>query len=147
MLDVDTSIVREPKTYVGNGWTWRGQAEGLVGTGPFWFGGGILTGRHSNTQYLKWQYQPIISAHYRPRPEADVYITYLLRAGGNTNGVNGYRVGYRGVFPTSPKVGIFIQSEFTRFRFTDSWGNPYAANVWVSGFGISRINNYGAWKR
>ena len=147
MFDVDTSVVREAKTYIGNGWTWRGQAEGLVGTAPLWFGGGILAARHSNTQYTKWQYQPIVSAHYRPRPEVDAYITYLLRASGNTNGVYGYRVGYRGVFPTSPKVGIFIQGEFTRFRFTDSWGNPYASNVWVSGFGISRINNYGAWKR
>ena len=139
MLDVDTSVVREAKTYVGNGWTWRGQAEGLIGHKAFWFGGGMSAGRHANSQYVKHQYQPMLSAHYRPRLEVDVYGTYLLRASGNENGVQGYRLGYRGVFPTSRRLGIFIQSEYTRFKFKTAFLEERSGNVWTVGFGFSRI--------
>lgn len=141
MFDVDTSVVKESKSYVGNGWTWRGQAETLVGAKSFWFGGGILGSRHSNSQYTKWQYQPIASVHYRPRMEMDLYASYLFRAYGNDNQVQGYRLGYRGIVPVSGRLGLFAQGEYTRFRFLDSFGQKHASGGWVSSIGVSRINN------
>lgn len=141
MLDVDASVVKEPKTYVGNGWTVRAQAEALVGAGGVFVGGGVTTARHSNSQYTKNQYQPMISVHYRPNLLLDLYGTYLLPATGNENDVRGWRVGYRGVFQSSPKsrFGLFTQVEFTQFGFTTAFGDRRTASGIVAGIGLSRI--------
>lgn len=141
MLDVDASVVKEPKTYIGNGWTVRAQAEALVGAGGVFVGGGVTTARHSNSQYTKNQYQPMMSVHYRPNLLLDLYGSYLFPATGNENDVRGWRVGYRGVFRGSPKsrFGLFTQVEFTQFGFTTAFGDRRTASGIVAGIGLSRI--------
>lgn len=141
MLDVDASVVKEPKTYVGNGWTVRAQAEALAGAGGVFVGGGVTTARHSNSQYTKNQYQPMMSVHYRPNLLLDLYGSYLFPATGNENDVRGWRVGYRGVFRGSPKsrFGLFTQVEFTQFGFTTAFGDRRTASGIVAGIGLSRI--------
>jgi len=141
MLDIDASLVREPKSYVGNGWTVRGQAEGLVRLGDWYVGGGMTSGRHMNSAYSKNQFQPLISLHYRPHLLLDMYGVYLPRAFGNDNGVQGWRAGYRGVLraaPTSP-YGMFVQVEFTQYRFQTAFGDKRSATGIVTGIGLSRI--------
>lgn len=141
MFDVDASVVREPKSYVGNGWTMRGQAEGLVKVGDFYVGGGLTAGRHQNSQYTKNQYQPIVSVHYRPHLLLDAYGSYLFPASGNENGIAGWRAGYRGVLRAAPKAhyGMFFQVEFTQYRFTTAFGDRRTASGITTGLGLSRI--------
>lgn len=141
MLDVDASVVKEPKTYVGNGWTVRAQAEALVGAGGVFVGGGVTTARHSNSQYTKNQYQPMMSVHFRPNLLFDLYGSYLLPAMGNENDVQGWRVGYRGTFQSVPKskYGLFIQAEFTQFRFLTAFNDQRKASGLMLGLGISRV--------
>jgi len=141
MFDVDASVVREPKSYVGNGWTIRGQAEALVNLGNWSIGGGMTAGRHMNSSYVKNQYQPLVTVHYRPHLLLDMYGTYLPKAAGNDNGVQGWRAGYRGVLraaPTSP-YGMFVQVEFTQYRFQTAFGDKRSATGIVTGLGLSRI--------
>ena len=143
MFDVDASVVREPKSYVGDGWSIRAQGEGLIGVRWFWFGGGLTAARHSNSQYTKNQYQPITSVHERPNPLVDVYGSYLFPASGNDNNVKGYRVGYRGSFAQLGKWGAFVQVEYTRFGFTTAFNERLGANSFVTGIGISRnVKNF-----
>lgn len=143
MFDVDVSAVREAKAYVGDGWSIRAQGEGLIGARWFWFGGGLATARHSNSQYTKSQYQPIVSVHYRPNPLVDVYGSYLFPASGNDNNVKGYRVGYRGAFAQPGKWGAFVQVEYTRFGFTTAFNERLKAGSFVTGIGISRnVKNF-----
>jgi hypothetical protein len=141
LLDLDASIVKEPKSYVGNGWSVRAQAEGLIGGSGVFVGGGITSARHSNSQYVKSQYQPLLSAHYRPRSFLDLYGSYLLPAMGNENDVQGWRVGYRGTFQSVPKskYGLFIQAEFTQFRFLTAFNDQRKASGLMLGLGISRV--------
>lgn len=141
MFDVDASVVKEAKSYVGNGWTMRGQGEALVGAGDWWVGGGLTSGRHSNSQYIKHQYQPIASIHYRPHLLLDMYGTYLFPAGGNDNHLSGWRAGYRGVLRAAPKsnYGMFVQVEFTQYKFTTAFGERRAASFVTTGLGLSRI--------
>ena len=143
MLDTDVSAVREAKSYVGDGWSIRGQGEGLIGVRWFWFGGGMSAARHSNSQYTKVQYQPLASAHYRPSPLVDLYGTYLFPAFGNENNVTGYRVGYRGSLAQPGKWGLFAQVEYTRFSFTTAFNEKMSANSFITGIGISRnVKNF-----
>lgn len=142
-FDVDASAVREPKAYVGDGWSVRSQVEaGFRAKSGFMIGGGITTARHSNSQYTKSQYQPIVTAHYRPFLPLDVYLSYLFSGSGNDNDVQGYRIGYRGTFQTSnnPHWGAFVQVEYTRFKFTTSFRERITSNVTTLGFGVSRIH-------
>lgn len=145
-LDVDASIVREAKLYIGNGWTMRGQAEGLVRiSGPLLVGGGISIGRHSNSNYTKTQYQPMLSFHYRPSMAMDFYGTYLFRGFGlnNENNLTSIRGGYRGVFPVSPgsKLGVFMQGEYSRFWFDQPGQGRLSSQSITWGVGLSRIYN------
>ena len=141
LLDLDASVVKEPKSYVGNGWSVRAQAEGLIGGSGVFVGGGITSARHSNSQYVKSQYQPLLSTHYRPRPFLDLYGSYLFPASGNDNNVQGWRGGYRGTFQSVPKskYGMFVQVEFTQFRFTTAFGDRRKASGLMLGIGLSRI--------
>lgn len=141
MFDVDMSLVREPKSYVGDGWTIRAQGEGLIGIGDWWIGGGLVSGRHSNSQYIKYQYQPLGSIHFRPNLKADVYASLLFPGSGNGNAVRGYRFGYRGILrgEKSSRYGLFVQVEYTRFGFRTEFGERRTAGVWTTGLGLSRI--------
>lgn len=141
MFDVDVSAVKEAKSYVGDGWTIRGQAEVLAGAGAWWIGGGMTSGYHSNSQYSKGQYQPIVSVHYRPHLLLDLYGTYLFPASGNGNQVKGWRAGYRGVLRAAPgaRYGMFVQVEYTQYSFLTAFGDKRAANTITTGLGISRI--------
>lgn len=142
LFDVDASFVREPKGYVGDGWTVRSQAEANVRILPaIWVGGGWSASHHWNSSYAKSQYQPMVTVHFRPSMSADFYITALPTATGNDNDVRGYRVGYRGTLPTSvnKRWGLFTQVEYTSFKFRDSYLiNRNATSVTV-GIGMSRI--------
>lgn len=141
MLDVDASLVREPKSYVGNGWTVRGQAEGLVRLGDWYVGGGMTSGRHMNSSYTKSQYQPLVTVHYRPHLLLDMYGTYLPKASGNDNGVNGWRAGYRGVLRAAPasRYGMFVQVEYTQYKFQTAFGERRTTTGIATGIGLSRI--------
>lgn len=141
LFDVDASLVSEPKLYVGNGTSFRSQAEVLAKiTKKVYAGGGLAAGVHWNSQYTKAQYQPMASIHYRPSLEMDFYGTILFPAWGNDNNVVGYRGGYRAIIPTSPdkKWGIFAQIEYTHFSFT-SGGNRYQSGSAMFGVGLSKI--------
>lgn len=144
VLDGDVSIVREPKLYVGDGWTFRSQGELLTRLpGSFLIGGGISAGRHSNSQYTKTQYQPMASVHYRPSMAVDVYGTYLFNGVGlnNENRLTSVRGGYRGVFPLSDNshYGAFLQAEFSRFWFDQPGQGRLASQSFTWGIGVARI--------
>ena len=144
VLDVDASIVTERKLYVGDGWTMRGQAEGLVRVaGPLFVGGGISLGRHSNSQYVKGQFQPMVSVHFRPSMAFDLYGTYLFSGRGqnNENNLTSARVGYRGVFPLSDgsRWGAFTQAEYSRFWFDQPGQGRLSSQSFVWGVGVARI--------
>lgn len=141
MFDVDLSVVREPKNYVGDGWTLRAQGEGLFGAGAWWFGGGLISGRHSNSQYTKHQYQPVASIHFRPHLAGDIYAGYLFPGSGNGNAVSGYRFGYRGILRHErvSRYGFFVQVEYTRFGFRTEDGARRTGGVLTTGLGLSRI--------
>lgn len=141
-FDVDASAVREPKGYVGDGWTLRSQAEVNVRILPaIWIGGGWSASRHSNSSYAKAQYQPLISAHYRPSPVADIYVTGLLPANGNQNQVRGYRIGYRGslLMSVHKRWGMFSQVEYNDFWFQDAFLLNHRAQSVTVGLGLSYI--------
>lgn len=143
-LDVDASIVREAKLYVGDGWTLRGQAEGLVRVaGPLLVGGGISLGRHSNSQYVKGQWQPMLSVHYRPSMAMDFYGSYLFSGRGqnNENNLTSIRGGYRGVFPLAQgsKWGAFMQGEYSRFWFDQPGQGRLSSQSLTWGVGVARI--------
>ena len=143
-LDVDVSVVKETKLYVGDGWTLRGQAEGLVRVaGPFLVGGGGSFGRHSNSQYVKGQFQPMASVHYRPNMNVDLYATYLFRGSGqnNENNLTSIRGGYRGVWALAEgsKWGAFMQGEFSRFWFDQPGQGRLASQSFTWGVGVARI--------
>lgn len=142
MFDVDISYVNEAKLYVGNGKTLRTQLEGLFNIyDSFYVGGGVLAGKHSNSQYTKVQYQPIASLHYRPSITRDLYVSLLFPAYGNDNNVRGVRGGYRGTFPLKSGTsnwGLFSQVELTYIRFI-SGGNNYSSASTTFGIGISKI--------
>lgn len=141
-FDVDVSAVREPKGYIGNGWTVRSQAEANVRIlGKVWIGGGWSASRHSNSSYAKAQYQPLVTARYRPSTMADIYVTGLLPASGNDNRIRGYRLGYRGSFPISldGKWGMFSQVEYNDFWFDDFFRKTHRAKSVTVGIGLSRI--------
>ena len=141
-FDVDASAVREPKGYVGDGWTVRSQAEVNVRIlSSLWLGGGWSASRHSNSLYAKAQYQPLVSIHYRPSPVADLYLTGLLPANGNDNQVRGYRIGYRGSLPmsTDKRWGMFSQVEYNDFWFSDAFRMNHRAQSVTVGLGFSYI--------
>lgn len=141
-FDVDASFVREPKGYVGDGWTVRSQAEANVRVLPaIWIGGGWSASRHWNSSYAKSQYQPMITAHFRPSMSADFYLTALPPATGNDNDIRGYRLGYRGTLPISAdkKWGMFTQVEYTSFTFRDFYQVKHGASSMTIGIGLSRI--------
>ena len=143
-FDVDASIVTERKLYVGDGWTMRGQAEGLVRVaGPLLIGGGVSLGRHSNSQYVKGQFQPMVSVHYRPNMALDLYGSYLFSGRGqnNENHLTSIRAGYRGVFPVAngSKWGTFIQGEYSRFWFDQPGQGRLSSQSLVWGVGVARI--------
>ena len=140
--DIDLSAVQETKTYVGNGWSLRGQSEALYRVNrAFLIGGGITAARHTNSQYTKYQYQPIATGHYRRSAATDVYASYLFKASGNDNQLHGYRVGYRGTYAAtnSLRTGLFFQVEYTHFRFLTAFREQRTSGVVVLGVGISRI--------
>ena len=140
--DVDLSIVGEVKSYVGDGWTLRGQSEALYQVNrAFLIGGGVTGARHTNSQYTKYQYQPIISSHYRRSPAIDLYVSYLMKASGNDNELQGYRVGYRGTYAQSnnKRTGLFFQVEYTNFRFLTAFRDQRSSSVIVLGIGLSHI--------
>lgn len=146
-IDVDVSVVKETKLYVGDGWTLRGQAEGLVRVaGPILVGGGISLGRHSNSEYVKGQWQPMVSVHYRPSMMLDFYGSYLFSGKGqnNENRLTSIRAGYRGVWRLAPqsKWGAFMQGEFSKFWF-DQPINGQVQRLSSQGFfwgvGVARI--------
>lgn len=146
-IDVDVSVVKEAKLYVQDGWTFRAQGEGLVRVaGPFLVGGGLSFGRHSNSQYVKGQFQPMISAHYRPNMMVDLYGSYLFPGSGqnNTNHLTSIRAGYRGVWKLAPdsKWGAFMQGEYSRFWFDQPINGQVqrlASQSFVWGVGVARI--------
>lgn len=146
-LDADVSVVREAKLYIGDGWTFRSQAEGLVRVaGPILVGGGISLGRHSNSDYVKGQWQPMVSAHYRPNMMVDFYGSYLFSGRGhnNENRLTSARAGYRGVFPLAQgsKWGAFMQGEFSRFWFDQPINGQVqrlSSQSFVWGVGVARI--------
>lgn len=143
-LDADVSVVREAKLYVQDGWTFRSQAEGLVRVaGPFLIGGGGSFGRHSNSQYVKGQFQPMASVHYRPNMNVDLYATYLFRGSGqnNENNLTSIRGGYRGVWALAEgsKWGAFMQGEFSRFWFDQPGQGRLASQSFTWGVGVARI--------
>lgn len=141
LVDIDASLVKENKLYVGDGTSFRSQGELLAKiTKKVYAGGGLAAGVHWNSQYTKAQYQPMASIHYRPSIEMDFYGTILFPAWGNDNDVVGYRGGYRAIIPTSSdkKWGIFAQIEYTQFSFT-SGGKRYNSGSAMFGVGLSKI--------
>jgi len=139
LLDVDASYVREAKLYVGDGQSIRTQGEALVRLGKgVYAGGGMAAGRHINSDYAKNQFLPMASIHYRPSMKSDLYFTYLFPAFGNADRVTGYRGGYRATIPTSKRVGLFSQIEYTHFAFTSN-GKRYQSGSVMFGIGISAI--------
>lgn len=146
-IDIDLNAVRETKLYVGDGWAFRAQAEGLARiAGPWWAGGGFAFGRHANSQYTKSQWQPMASLHFRPHMGIDLYGSYLFPGTGmnNDNRLTTLRAGYRGVWRIDPasKWGIFLQSEFSRSWFDQPINNQVrrlASNGLVFGIGAARI--------
>lgn len=145
-LDADVSVVREAKLYVQDGWTFRSQGELLFRvSGPFLIGGGGSFGRHSNSQYVKGQFQPMASVHFRPNMNVDLYATYLFRGTGqnNENNLTSIRGGYRGVFPVAPgsRLGVFMQAEYSRFWFDQPGQGRLASQSITWGVGMSRIYN------
>lgn len=141
LLDVDASYVREAKLYVGDGQSLRTQGEALVRFGKgIYAGGGIAAGRHTNSDYAKNQFLPMVSFHYRPSMMYDAYFTYLFPAEGNVDKVIGYRGGYRATIPTSRRWGLFSQIEYTHFAFTSA-GMRYNSGSVMFGVGVSNIRN------
>lgn len=138
IVDADISLVYEPKSYVGNGFSFRSQAElGYKFTDKWFLAGGGSVARHTNSQYTKYQYQPMISAHFNPNKALDLYGTALLPAYGNDNDVKGARIGYRSYLEQPNRnSSLFVQVEFTRFSFKDYYRNTHYANSIVFGVGI-----------
>lgn len=143
-FDADVSAVKEAKLYVGDGWTFRSQGELLYRvSGPFLVGGGGSYGRHSNSDYVKGQFQPMASFHYRPNMAIDFYGTYLFRGSGqnNENAATAIRAGYRGVYRLAPasKWGTFMQGEYTKFWFDQPGQGRLSSQSFTWGVGIARI--------
>lgn len=143
-FDGDVSVVKEAKLYVGDGWTFRSQGELLYRvSGPFLIGGGGSFGRHSNSQYVKGQFQPMASVHFRPNMNVDVYATYLFRGTGqnNENNLTSIRGGYRGVWALAEgsKWGAFMQGEFSKFWFDQPGQGRLSSQSFTWGVGVARI--------
>lgn len=138
-LDSDLSAVYEPKSYVGNGYSFRAQSEiGLKIISDIWVFGGMSSALHTNTQYTKKQYQPLLSAHYIPKEGVDVYYTKLFTAYGNDNKVTGDRVGYRGyISDNNSSTPLFVQIEATRMGFLDAFLRKHTATYTTFGIGVS----------
>lgn len=143
-VDAEASVVKETKLYVGDGWTFRSQGELLVRVaGPFMVGGGGSYGRHSNSQYVKGQFQPMASVHFRPNMSVDLYGTYLFRGSGqnNENNLTSIRGGYRGVWALAEgsKWGAFMQGEYSKFWFDQPGQGRLSSQSFTWGVGIARI--------
>lgn len=138
-LDVDFSAVYEAKTYVGDGFSYRAQAEfGPEVLDNIWILAGGSASLHTNSQYNKVQYQPIISAHYTPSSVLDIYYTALLPAYGNNNDVKGHRAGYRGyLYGSGGKYPVFFQAEFNTITFKDAFLNLHRSSYITFGVGLA----------
>lgn len=138
-LDIDFSAVYEAKTYVGDGFSYRSQGEfGAEVLDNIWVLAGGSASLHTNSQYKKVQYQPMISVHYIPSSVLDIYYTALLPAYGNNNDVKGHRVGYRGYLSGSGgKYPVFFQTEFNTITFKDAFLNLHRSNYVTFGVGIA----------
>ena len=138
-LDADISAVYEPKSYVGDGYSYRSQAE--IGYNIFnnvYTFLGASGAVHKNSSYTKKQYQPIASIHYIPANYLDLYFTRLFTANGNDNKLSGMRLGYRGYLKeTSSNKSMFLQVEVTRISFTDYFAIRHNALYTTFGIGIS----------
>lgn len=142
-LDSDISAVYEPKSYVGNGYSFRVQSEiGLKTISDVWVFGGVSSAVHTNTDYTKKQYQPLLSVHYIPKKEVDVYYTKLFTAYGNDNKVTGNRIGYRSYISDNDSANpLFFQVEVTRIAFLDAFLKRHTATYTTFGVGISFKTN------
>ena len=148
-FDIDLSYQWEPKTYVGDGFTFRAAGVGLVRVaGPFLVGGGIQAGRTSTSAYTKNQAIPLVSVHFNPSRAIDLYGEWLFRDratfdNGRGNNTRGFRAGWKGVFPLSEGWGVYTRVEYTRFWFEQLPGYPnagtHSGNAVLIGTGFSKL--------